>query len=84
MRRVSRPDESDALVPICPIPEITTLAGMFVCAKFKTLLEEALSLASAIDVISKTHFGGEDILFADTCAILDAEPANLRVTADVC
>ncbi len=82
VRQISRPDESGALVPICPISEIATRAGKFVCAKFKALLEEALSLASAIDVISETHLSGEDILFADTRTILDAEVSNLLVTAD--
>ncbi len=81
--RICRTGQSGFLVPICPISEIATRAGMFLCAKFKALLEEALSLSSAIDVISETHLGGEDIQFADTRAILDAEISDLRVTADI-
>ncbi len=84
VRRICRPDQSGVLVPDCPIPEVATRAGMYVCTKFKTLLEETLSLASAIHVISETHLGGEDILFADTRAALEVESANLRVTADMC
>ncbi len=40
-------------------------------------------MASAIDVISETYLGGEDILFPDTRAVLNAEVSNLRTTADV-
>ncbi len=39
---------------------------------------------SAIGVISETQFGGEDILFADTRAVLEAETANLQVTTEIC
>lgn len=83
VRRIGRLDESKIFVPVHPIPEIATLIGKHVCAKFKSLLEEALIMASAIDVISETHLGGEDILFPDTRATFDAEVANLRTTADV-
>jgi hypothetical protein len=34
-------------------------------------------------VISETYLGGEDILFPDTRAMLNAEVSNLRTTADV-
>ncbi len=35
VRQISRPDEWGALLPNCPIPEIATLAGMYVCANSK-------------------------------------------------
>lgn len=41
-------------------------------------------MASAIGVISETYLDGEDILFADTRATLDAEVSALRVTAEIC
>jgi hypothetical protein len=83
LRRISSPEKSGVLVPVCPIPEVATRVGKFVCAKFKSLLEERLIMASAIEVISKTHVGGEDILFSDMRATLDAEVSNLRTTADI-
>jgi hypothetical protein len=83
VRQISRPDRSAALVPVHPIPEIATLVGKYLCAKFKSLLEETVLMASAIDVISGTYLGGEDILFPDTRAMLNAEVSNLRTTADV-
>jgi hypothetical protein len=83
LRRISRLDESDIFVPVRPIPDLTTRVGKFVFAKFKSLLEETLIMASAIDVISETYLGGEDILFPDTRAMLNAEVSNLRTTADV-
>ena len=70
-------------MPVCPIPEIATRVGEYLCAKFRSLLEETVLMASAIDVISETYLGGEDILFPDMRAILDAEVSNLRTTADV-
>lgn len=83
LRRIGRLDESNIFVPVRPIPEIATLVGKRVCAEFKSLLEETLIMASAIDVISGTYLGGEDILFPDTRATFDAEVSNLRTTADV-
>jgi hypothetical protein len=62
VRRISRPDRSGALVPVRPIPEVATLVGKYLCAKFKSLLEETLIMASAIDVISEIYLGGEDIV----------------------
>jgi len=84
VRHISRPDESRALVPICPIPAITKRVGMCLCAKFRSFLEEAALLACAIDVISESCLGGEDILFTDTRGILDAEMSGLRATAEIC
>ena len=84
VRQISRPDHEGALVPICPIPKVATLAASFVCTKFRALLEEAELMASAIGVISDAYFGGEDILFADTRATSDAEMSKLSVTAEVC
>jgi hypothetical protein len=84
VRQISRPDQSGCLVPVQPIPETATAVGAFVCTKFRTLLEEATLLACAIDVISKTVLGGEDILFPDTRGILDTEMSGLRVTAEIC
>ena len=83
LRRIGRLNGSKIFVPVRPIPEIATLIGKRVCAKFKSLLEETLIMASAIDVISETCLGGEDVLFPDTRATLDAEVSNLRTTADV-
>jgi hypothetical protein len=80
VRRICRRDESGAFVPVHPIPDIATRVGKFVCAKFRSLLEETLIMASAIDVISETYLGGEDILFPDTRAMLNAEASNLRTT----
>lgn len=81
LRRIGRLDESNAFVPVCPIPEIATRVGNHVCAKFKSLLEETVLMASAIEVISETYLGSEDILFPDTRAMLNAEVSNLRTTA---
>jgi len=83
VRQIGRPDQSGALVPVCPIPEIATLVGKYLCAKFKSLLAETVLMASAIDVISGTYLGGDDILFSDSRAALNAEVSNLRATADV-
>jgi hypothetical protein len=83
VRQISRPDQFGALVPVRPIPEIATRAGIYLCAKFRTLLEEAELTEAAIEVLSKTYLGGEDILFPDSRAILDAETSNLRVTAEI-
>lgn len=83
VRRSSRLDQSGVLVPICPIPETELIVGKRLCAKFRSLLAETVLMASAIDVISGTYLGGEDILFSDTRAMLDAEVSNLRDTADV-
>jgi hypothetical protein len=83
LRRISRPDQSGVLVPVRPIPENATLVGKYLCAKFKSLLQETELLAAAIDVISGIYLGGEDILFSDTRASLDTEVSNLRATADV-
>ena len=83
VRRISRPDQFGTLVPDCPVPEIATRTTMFVCTKFRALQEETALMASAIEVISETYLGGEDILFADARATLDAEVSNLRTTAEV-
>jgi hypothetical protein len=83
LRQIGRPDQSGALVPVHPIPDIAMRVGEFVCAKFKSLSEETLLMASAIDEISETYLGGEDMLFPDTRAMLNAEVSNLRTTADV-
>ena len=83
LRRICRLNKSSVFVPVHPIPENATLVGKKLCAKFKLLLEETVLMASAIDVISETYLGGEDILFPDTRAMLNAEVSNLRTTADV-
>jgi hypothetical protein len=83
LRRICRPDESGVFVPVCPIPEIAAVVGKKLCAKFKSLLEETGLMAAAIDVISETTLGGEDILFSDTRDILETEVSNLRTTADI-
>lgn len=83
LRRICRLDESGVFVPVHPIPELATRVGKYVCAKFKSLLEETELMASAIDVISETYLGDEDILFSDIRDILDGEVTNLRTTADV-
>ena len=81
LRRICTLDESRVFVPVRPIPEIPSRVGVHLCAKFKSLLAETVLMASAIDVISETYLGGEDILFSDTDAALDAEVSNLRMTA---
>jgi hypothetical protein len=83
LRQISRPDQSGALVPVRPIPEIKSQVGGYLWAKFRTLLEEALSIAAAIDEISETYLGGEDILFADSRGTIDAETSTLRKTAEI-
>lgn len=83
LRRICRLDKSGVFVPVHPIPENAALVGKRLCAKFRTLPKEAELMASAIDVISETYLGGEDILFHDIRATLDAEISNLRTTADV-
>jgi hypothetical protein len=83
LRRLCRLNKSSVFVPVHPIPEDATLVAKKLCAKFKLLLEETELMASAIDVISETYLGGEDILFSDIRATLDAEVSNLRTTADV-
>ncbi len=74
LRQISRPDQSGALVPVRPIPEIASRVGVYLWTKLRTLLEEALSIAAAIDEISETYLGGEDILFADSRGTIEAEP----------
>ena len=83
LRRICRLNKSSIFVPVHPIPENAILIGKKLCAKFKLLLEETELKAIAIDVISKTYIGGEDILFSDMRASLDAELFNLRTTADI-
>ncbi len=83
LRRICRLNKSSVFVPVHPIPENATLIGKKLCAKFKLLLEETELMTTAIDVISETYLGGEDILFPDTRALLNAEVSNLRATADV-
>src|ERR1035437_5014463 len=83
LRQISRPDQSGALVPVRPIPEIASRVGVYLWTKLRTLLEEALSIAAAIDEISETYLGGEDILFADSRGTIDAETSRLRKTAEI-
>jgi hypothetical protein len=83
VRQISRPDQSGALVPVRPIPEIASQAGGYLWAKFRTLLEETLSLAAAIDEISAAYLGGEDILFADARATIESETSKLCRTAEI-
>ena len=83
VRRISRPNRSGALVPVRPIPEVPSRVGVYLCAKFRLLLEETLSLAAAVDEISETYLGGEDILFSDIRATLDAEVSCLNATAEL-
>ncbi len=70
LRRICRLNKSSVFVPVHPIPENATLIGKKLCAKFKLLLEETVLMAAAIDVISGTYVGGEDILFSDMRASL--------------
>jgi hypothetical protein len=83
LRRICTPDESGVFEPVCSIPEVATRVGKYLCAKFRTLLEETALMASAIDVISETYLGGEDILFSDIRATLDAEMSCLNATAEL-
>ena len=83
LRQIARPNPSGVFEPERPITEPAGHVGEYLYAKLKTLLDQALSLASAVDDISEAYLDGEDILFTDTRAILDAEISNLRKTADV-
>jgi hypothetical protein len=83
LRRICRLNKSSVFVPVHPIPENANFIGKKLCAKFKSLLEETVLMATAIDVISETYLGGEDILFSDIRATLDTEVSNLRTTADI-
>ncbi len=46
-------------------------------------LEKVVIMASPVQRLSETHLSGEDTLFLDTRATLDAEFSNLLVAADV-
>ncbi len=83
LRQIARPNRSGVFVPARQIPELAERVGGYLYAKFRALLEESLSLAAAIDEVSETYLGGEDILFPDSRAALDAETSDLRKTADV-
>jgi hypothetical protein len=83
LRQVSRPNRAGTFVLINPIPELTQRVGGYLCARLRALIDEALSLASAIEEISDVYLDGEDVLFADTRATVNAETANLRKTADI-
>lgn len=83
LRRIARPDESGIFVPVHPIPALAARVGKYLCAKFRSLLEETELMAASIGVISDTCLGGEDILFSDARATFDTEVSNLRATADV-
>ena len=82
IRRIARPDPAGALVPERPIPEIAERLGGYVCNKFRAILTESVCFAAAIDEISETYLGGEDMLFDDTRVVLEAETSNLRKMAD--
>jgi hypothetical protein len=83
LRRICRLNKTGVFVPVRPIPEIAMHLGKNLCAKFRSLLEETELIAAAIVVISETYLRGEDILFSDTRATLDAEVCHLRTTADI-
>ena len=61
-----------------PTPEVTKLVGEFLYDQFKAIWEEALSLAGAIDELSQTYLGGEDLLFVDTRRELVEQISQLR------
>lgn len=67
-----------------PIPEPDTRVGGYLCAKFQVIWEEALSLRAGIDEISAIYLEGEDILFADSRAAIDAATDTLCTTAHMC
>jgi len=83
LRQITQPDESGRLVPVLPAPEVTKLVGEFLYGQFKTIFEEALSLAGAIDELSQTYLGGEDLLFVDTRRELVEQISQLRTTAQL-
>jgi hypothetical protein len=83
LRQIAQPDRSGVFVPARRISELTERLGGYLYAKFKALLEESLSLAAAIDKVAETYLAGEDILFPDSRAVLNAETSDLRKTADV-
>jgi hypothetical protein len=83
LRQIARPDSSGVLLPAGPIAEVPERVGRYFLHKFKTLMEETLLLAAAVDDLSQTHLNGEDILFADTRSELLDQISQLRVTAQL-
>ena len=68
---------------LLPAPKVTKLVGEFLYGQFKTIFEEALSLAGAIDELSQTYLGGEDLLFVDTRRELAEQISQLRATGQL-
>jgi len=83
LRQITQPDESGRLVPVLPAPEVTKLVGEFLYGQFKTIFEEALLLAAALDELSQTHLDGKDLLFVDTHSELVRHISQLRATAQL-
>ena len=83
LRQVARTDDLGVFIPVCPITELSTRLGEYLYAKLRAIFEEAFCLAAAIDELSEIYLGAnQDILFADSRAILDTELSNLRKTAE--
>jgi hypothetical protein len=81
LRQIARPDPSGVLVPAGSITEVPERVSRYFLHKFKTLIEETLLLAAAVDDLSQTYLNGGDVLFADSrCELLD-QISQLRVTA---
>ena len=84
LRQVARPHNSGIFVPVCPIPEFAARVGVYLCAMFQGIWEEAFSMQAAVEEISRTHLEGEDILFADLRGEMETAVATLRETAQMC
>src|SRR5262249_18622038 len=83
VRQIARPNDSGIPVPVQSIPDLAKGTGRFLYTKFKELFSDALLLTAAIDELSEIYFGGEDVLFDDSRAILDGLNSNLRKTVEI-
>jgi hypothetical protein len=80
--QIARIDDSGVFVPVRPFAELATCLGEYLYAKLQAIFQETFCLAAAVDELSEIYLGDDqDILFADSRAILDTELSNLRGTA---
>ena len=80
--KIARIDDAGIFVPVRPIAELATCLGEYLYAKLQGIFQETFCLAVAVDELSEIYLGDDqDILFADSRAILDTELSNLRETA---
>jgi hypothetical protein len=80
--KIARIDDAGIFVPVRPIAELATCLGEYLYTKLQGIFQEKFCLAVAVDELSEIYLGDDqDILFADSRAILDTELSNLRETA---